>query len=109
MDSRMAWLLLLTAGLLEVVWAIALKQAAGFSRLLPSVVGVAAASASFVLLALALKGLPVGPAYAIWVGMGVIGTAAVGVVALGEPVTPARTACLALILLGVVGLKVVDA
>lgn len=108
MDSRTAWLILLAAGLLEVVWAVALKQAAGFSRLLPSVIGIAAASASFFLLALALKGLPLGPAYAAWVGIGVIGTAAVGFVALGDPITPARAACLTLIFLGVAGLKLVD-
>jgi len=104
----MAWLVLLAAGLLEVVWAAALKQTSGFSRLLPSLIGIAAASASFLLLAVALKALPLGPAYAAWVGMGIIGTAVVGALALGDPLTPARAVCLALILFGVIGLKLVD-
>ena len=105
MENRMAWLCLLAAGLLEVVWAIALKQGNGFSRLLPSTIGIAAATASFFLLALALQRLPVGPAYATWVGMGVAGTALVGAAVLGEPLSGGRVLCLVLILAGVAGLR----
>lgn len=104
----MAWWYLLVAGLLEIVWATALKYTDGFTRLGPSVLGIVAAAASFFLLALALKTLPIGTGYAIWVGIGVVGTAAVGVVALGEPVTAARLGFLALILIGIVGLKLVE-
>lgn len=108
MDSRTAWLCLLLAGLLEVVWAVALKQTAGFSRLLPSAVVIGAATASFFLLALALKSLPVGPAYATWVGVGVAGTALVGAVALNEPLSAGHALCLALILGGVAGLRLLE-
>lgn len=101
----MAWFYLLAAGLLEVVWATALKQSEGFTRFWPSAASIAAAAASFVLLALALKLLPVATGYAVWVGIGVLGTAAVGILALGEPAGLARLALLALILAGVVGLK----
>ena len=104
----MAWWYLLVAGLLEIVWATALKYTDGFTRVGPSVLGIAAAAASFFLLALALKTLPIGTGYAIWVGIGVVGTAAVGVVALGEPVTTARLGFLALILIGIIGLKLVE-
>jgi quaternary ammonium compound-resistance protein SugE len=104
----MAWIALTVAGLLEVVWAIALKESDGFTRPVPSVIGVAAAIASFALLTAALRSLPVGTAYAIWVGMGALGVALVGIVALGEAATPARLGCLALILAGVIGLKAVE-
>jgi quaternary ammonium compound-resistance protein SugE len=104
----MAWLYLLAAGLLEIVWATALKHTEGFTRLGPSALTIAAAAASFFLLALALKALPVGTAYAIWVGIGVGGVAIFGIVVLGEAVSLARLACLALILAGIIGLNVVD-
>jgi quaternary ammonium compound-resistance protein SugE len=104
----MAWLILLGAGLLEIVWAIALKQSEGFTRLWPSVIGLVAAWASFLMLAQALKSLPVGTAYAIWVGIGAVGVAAVGIVALGESAAPARLGFLALILIGIIGLKLVE-
>jgi quaternary ammonium compound-resistance protein SugE len=103
----MAWLFLLAAGLLEIVWATALKYTEGFTRLGPSILTITAATASFFLPALALKALPVGTAYAIWVGIGVGGVAIFGIVVLGEPVSFARLACLALILTGIIGLKVV--
>jgi quaternary ammonium compound-resistance protein SugE len=103
----MAWLLLITAGLLEIVWAAALKESEGLSRLWPSVLGLTAAWVSFGLLALALRNLPVGTAYAVWVGIGATGVALVGMVALGEPATAARIAFLALIVVGVGGLRVV--
>jgi quaternary ammonium compound-resistance protein SugE len=105
----MSWLLLTGAGLLEIVWAIALKQAGGFTRLWPSLIGIASAIVSFVMLSLALKHLPVGTAYAVWVGIGALGVAIVGILALGESASPARLGLLALILVGVIGLKLVEA
>jgi quaternary ammonium compound-resistance protein SugE len=104
----MAWALLIAAGLLEIVWAIALKEAHGFTRLWPSVIGIAAASISFGLLTLALRSLPVGTAYAIWTGIGVLGVAVVGILVHGESASLARLGLLALILVGVLGLKVVE-
>jgi quaternary ammonium compound-resistance protein SugE len=105
----MAWFLLVGAGLLEIVWAIALKYADGFTRFWPSAIGISAAVVSFVMLAMALKSLPVGTAYAVWVGIGALGVALAGIVALGESASPVRLSLLALILIGVVGLKVVEA
>jgi len=104
----MAWAVLVGAGLLEVVWAIALKHTHGFTRLWPSVLGVSAAVVSFVMLSSALKSLPVGTAYAVWVGIGALGVALAGIVALGESAAPLRVGFLALILIGVVGLKIVE-
>jgi quaternary ammonium compound-resistance protein SugE len=104
----MAWALLIAAGLLEIVWAVALKDADGFTRLWPSVVGIAAAWISFGLLTLALRTLSVGTAYAIWTGIGVLGVAVAGIVAHGESSSPARLVFLALILAGVIGLKLVE-
>jgi len=104
----MAWLLLLGAGLLEVIWAIALKQAGGFTRLWPSVIGITAAVVSFIMLSLALKSLPVGTAYAVWVGIGALGVAIAGIVVFGESASLVRLALLALIVAGVIGLKLVE-
>ena len=104
----MAWLLLIAAGLLEIVWAIALKEAHGFSRLWPSIVGISAAWVSFALLALSLRSLPAGTAYAVWTGIGIVGVAVVGIVALDESSSLARVGLLALILTGVIGLKLVE-
>lgn len=101
----MAWLLLVGAGLLETAWAIALKQSAGFSKLLPSVLFVVLGVASLALLALALRSLPVGTAYAVWTGIGAAGTAILGIVLLGEPAQALRLASIALIVAGVVGLN----
>ena len=101
----MAWLLLIVAGICEVVWAIGLKYAAGFTRFWPSVITVAAMLLSIVLLGLAMKSLPVGTSYAVWVGIGAIGTAILGIVLLGESASAGRLASLALILAGIVGLK----
>ena len=95
-------------GLLEIVWAVALKDAAGFTRLWPSVIRIAAAWVSFGLLTLALRTLPVGTAYAIWTGIGVLGVAVVGILAHGEGSSPARLVLLALIFAGVIGLKLVE-
>lgn len=105
----MAWALLIGAGLLEIVWATAIKQSDGLSRLVPSIIGIGAAAVSFVLLSAALRTLPVGTAYAVWVGIGALGVAAAGVVAHGEPATPARLGFLFLILVGVVGLRALEA
>jgi quaternary ammonium compound-resistance protein SugE len=104
----MAWALLIGAGLLEIVWALALKQTGGLTRFWPSVIGIAAALASFLLLASALKSLPVGTAYAVWVGIGALGVALAGIVALGEAASAARLGFLGLILAGVIGLKLVE-
>ncbi|HKU16035.1 MAG TPA: quaternary ammonium compound efflux SMR transporter SugE [Steroidobacteraceae bacterium] len=101
----MAWLMLIIAGLCEIVWAIGLKYAEGFTRLWPSVVTVAAMLVSIVLLGLAMKSLPVGTSYAIWVGVGATGTAILGILLFGEPASPARLASLGLIVAGIVGLR----
>jgi quaternary ammonium compound-resistance protein SugE len=101
----MAWIYLLLAGLFEIVWAIGLKYTDGFSRLWPSVGTLAAMAVSLVLLAMAVKTLPIGTAYAIWTGIGALGAVALGIVLFGDPATPMRLLCVALILLGIVGLK----
>ncbi|WP_437576379.1 quaternary ammonium compound efflux SMR transporter SugE [Sorangium sp. So ce887] len=104
----MAWALLIGAGLLEIVWATALKYTDGFTRLWPSVLGVAGAALSFFLLSISLKTLPMGTAYAVWVGVGALGVALAGIVALGESASPLRLVFLAVILAGIIGLKLVD-
>lgn len=101
----MAWILLLVAGLLEVGWAIGLKYTEGFSKPWPSAFTVAAMIASVVLLGEAMKSLPVGTAYAVWVGVGAVGTAILGIVLLGESASLGRLGSLALIVAGIVGLK----
>lgn len=101
----MAWALLVVAGLLEVVWAIGIKRSEGFTRLWPSVVTLAAMAASFYLLSLAVRTLPIGTAYAVWVGIGAAGAAILGMVMLREPASAARVAFLALLLVSIVGLK----
>ena len=105
----MAWLYLVIAGLLEVGWAIGLKYTQGFSRFWPSVGTVACMTVSFAFLSLALKTLPVGTAYAVWTGLGSVGVVTLGIVLFDEPLTPARLACIALIVSGVVGLRLVGA
>lgn len=101
----MNWIILLIAGLLEVVWAIGLKYTDGFTRLWPTVITVVAMTGSVILLGIAMKGLPVGTAYAVWVGIGAVGTAILGIVLLGEPANAGRLISLALILAGIIGLK----
>jgi quaternary ammonium compound-resistance protein SugE len=101
----MSWLYLFVAGLFEVAWAIGLKYTEGFSRLVPSLLTVGAMIVSLALLGLALKSLPVGTAYAVWTGIGAVGTAALGIYLFGEPATVARLACIGLIVAGIVGLK----
>ncbi len=101
----MAWTYLVLAGLLEVGWAIGLKYTDGFTRLVPSVLTALSMIGSVVLLGLALKTLPVGTGYAVWTGIGTVGTALLGIVLLGEPATAMRLACIGLIVLGILGLK----
>jgi quaternary ammonium compound-resistance protein SugE len=100
-----AWLALLLAGLLEIGWALGLKYSDGLTRFWPSVATAAAILLSFGLLALALKSVPFGTAYAVWTGIGAAGTVIVGMVAFGEPADIARVACLTLIIAGMIGLK----
>ncbi len=100
-----AWAVLAVAGLFEMVWALGLKYSDGLSRLWPSVVVVVAAAASFWLLALAMRSLPAGTAYAVWTGIGAAGTALLGMALLGESASLVRLGCIALIVLGVSGLK----
>jgi quaternary ammonium compound-resistance protein SugE len=99
------WIMLLIAAGLEIVWAIGLKYTEGFTRLWPSVGTVLAMAASMYLLARAAEGLPIGTAYAVWTGIGAVGTAVVGMLVLNEPRDWTRLACVGLIILGVVGLK----
>lgn len=99
------WLLIVLAGLLETGWALGLKYSDGFARPLPSLATLIGAVASFWLLALAMKSLPVGTAYAVWVGIGAIGTAIAAVVLFGEPVTALRAIGILLILGGIIALK----
>lgn len=101
----MPWLLLFLAGLFEVGWAIGLKYTDGFTRPWPTVGTVVAMVASVALLGIAMKSLPVGTAYAVWVGIGAVGTAVLGIVLLGEAASAGRLASLALIVAGIVGLK----
>lgn len=101
----MAWVVLVIAGLLEVGWAIGLKYTEGFTRLWPSVGTAAAMVMSVGLLGLAMRSLPVGTAYAVWTGIGAVGTVALGMVLFGEPATVARLVCVGLILAGITGLK----
>ncbi|MFJ9694226.1 DMT family transporter [Kitasatospora sp. NPDC101183] len=102
----MAWLVLLVSGLLETVWAVALESSKGFSRLVPSVVFGVALLLSMGGLAYAMRTIPIGTGYAVWVGIGAVGTAVYGMAVLGDAVTAARIGCLLLIVSGVVGLKV---
>lgn len=103
----MAWLILLLAGLFEVAWAVGLKYTDGFTRLVPTLWTAASMVASLGLLGLALKSLPLGTAYAVWTGIGAIGTVLFGILLLGESASIARLACIGLILAGIVGLKLV--
>jgi len=99
------WLLLIVAGIFEVVWASTLKRTDGFSKLWPSVITLAAMSVSFYLLARAMQSLPAGVSYAVWVGIGAVGTLLVGWLALGERLAPAQWVCLGVVIAGLVGLK----
>lgn len=101
----MPWIYLVLAGLLEIVWAVGLKYTEGFTRLWPSVITGSAMTASIVLLAMAVKTLPIGTAYAIWTGIGAVGAVILGIVLFGDSASPLRLACVALVVLGMVGLK----
>jgi quaternary ammonium compound-resistance protein SugE len=103
----MAWTMLFFAGLFEVGWAIGLKYTDGFTKMVPTVLTVASMIVSLWLLGLALKTLPVGTAYAVWTGIGTVGTALLGIWLLGEPATVLRLACIGLIVAGILGLKIV--
>jgi quaternary ammonium compound-resistance protein SugE len=103
----MAWVVLAVAGILEIGWAIGLKYTEGFTRLWPTVATVVSMVASMGLLGIAVNSLPVGTAYAVWTGIGTIGTALLGLVLFGEPASAARLACIGMIAAGIVGLKLV--
>lgn len=104
----MAWAMLFVAGLFEAGWAFTMKQSEGWTRLRPSLLTIALMIVSFYLLSRAMKDLPAGTAYAVWTGIGTVGVAALGVVFLKEPVTPARLLFIGLIVAGIVGLKVTN-
>ena len=101
----MAWAYLIIAGLLEVAWAVGLKYSEGFTRLWPSIGTVIGMILSFGFLSLALKTLPLGTAYAVWTGIGTVGTVILGIVLFAEPVTAVRIGCILLIVTGILGLK----
>lgn len=103
----MHWMFLFIAGLFEISWAVGLKFTHGFTQLIPSVLTVAGMVASFYFLSLALKNLPLGTAYAVWTGIGTIGTVIFGIVLFKEPVTAMRLICIALIISGITGLKLI--
>jgi quaternary ammonium compound-resistance protein SugE len=105
----MPWILLFIAGLFEVAWAIGLKYTEGFTRFWPSAGTLAAMTLSIVLLGLAMRTLPVGTAYAVWTGIGAVGTVILGIVLFAEPATAARLACVGLIVAGILGLKLTSA
>jgi quaternary ammonium compound-resistance protein SugE len=106
--SVMAWLYLLAAGGFEVGWAVGLKHTVGFTKLMPTIWTVLSMVASLYLLGLSLKTLPLGTAYAVWTGVGTVGTAALGIALLGESAAPLRLGCIALIVIGIAGLKAVS-
>lgn len=101
----MSWILLIVSGLLECVWAVGLKYSEGFSKLWPSVITVIALIASMVLLAMAVRELPIGTAYAVWVGIGALGTALTGIFLLGESAELPRLICIGGLALSIIGLK----
>lgn len=103
----MAWIALFVSGLFEVGWAIGLKYTHGFTRLAPTVLTIASMVVSLGLLGVALKSLPVGTAYAVWTGVGTVGTAVLGMILFGESTAALRMACIGLIVAGIVGLKLV--
>jgi len=104
----MAWVILFFAGLSEVGWAVGLKYTEGFTRLVPSALTLTCMLVSILLLGLALKTLPLGTAYAVWTGIGTIGTALLGIALFGESASAIRLACIGLIVAGIVGLKLVS-
>jgi quaternary ammonium compound-resistance protein SugE len=103
------WGWLILAGLLEVVWAVGLKYTEGFTKLAPSVITLVAMALSFYLLSLALRTLPLGTAYAVWVGIGAVGTALAGILVLNEPATTLKLLSLLMVIVGIIGLKLASA
>jgi quaternary ammonium compound-resistance protein SugE len=103
-----SWLYLLIAGLLEVAWALSMKRTEGFTRLGPSLITIGIMGVSFYLLGLAMRDLPTGTSYAVWVGIGAVGTALVGILILGEPRSALRLVSIVLIVLGVIGLRLAE-
>jgi len=101
----MSWFLVFVSGLLEIGWAYGLKASAGLTRPLPTALTIAGMIASFALLSIAVRTLPIGTAYAVWVGIGAVGTAIVGIVMFKEPASAVRLGCLALVVIGIIGLK----
>ena len=101
----MAWMILFLAGILEIGWAIGLKYTEGFTKLVPTVLTGASMVASVVLLGIAVRTLPLGTAYAVWTGIGTVGTVILGIVLFAEPATAVRIGCIALIIAGIAGLK----
>ena len=104
----MKWLALIIAGLFEVGWALGLKYSQGFTKLVPSIFTIAGMIASFYFLSLALKSLPLGTAYAIWTGIGTVGTVILGITLFKEPIDIIRLICIGLIIIGIIGLKLVS-
>ena len=104
----MAWVILFIAGILEIGWAVGLKYTNGFTRLWPTIGTALALVASMALLGVALRTLPLGTAYAVWTGIGTVGTAVLGIVLLQESMAPLRLVCIGLIVIGILGLKAVD-
>jgi quaternary ammonium compound-resistance protein SugE len=100
-----AWIILLLAGILEIGWAIGLKYTEGFTKLVPTVLTAGSMVASVVLLGIAVRSLPLGTAYAVWTGIGTVGTVILGIVLFAEPATAVRLGCIALIIAGIAGLK----
>lgn len=105
----MAWGILILAGALEIVWAFGLKYTEGFTRVVPTIVVVTSIVASIALLGVAVRSIPIGTAYAIWAGMGAVGTAILGIMLHGESASPVRVLCLTAIVLGIAGLKFLGA
>lgn len=104
----MKWLILIVAGLLEMAWALGLKYSQGFTKPIPSIFTILGMIASFYFLSLALKSLPLGTAYAIWTGIGTVGTVTLGIILFKEPIDITRLICIGFIVVGIVGLKVVS-
>lgn len=104
----MKWLLLIVAGIFEVCWAVGLKYSQGFTKLVPSILTILGMIASFYFLSLALKNLPLGTAYAIWTGIGTVGTVILGIILFKEPIEIIRLICIGFIIIGIIGLKLVS-
>jgi len=104
----MAWALLFVAGLLEIGWAVGLKYTEGFTKLMPTILTVAAMALSVILLGLAVRTLPIGTAYAVWTGIGTVGTVIFGIALLGDPASAVRLICIGLIVAGIAGLKLIE-